>query len=98
MAERPPEEIERLRQELLTDHPDLGHTTWTWEQMVAAEQATDEHVDDCNECQEALDDEPPTSYCPVGESLIERAGIITLEYSWQPDFPKRDDPRWRAKR
>lgn len=89
---------EQLRRELLAEYPDLGRTTWTWEQMVRAELGIDEHVDRCDACQEALEDEPPDDdspyFCPVGESLMETAARMALEYSWQPDFPKPDDPRW----
>lgn len=94
-----PVEIERLRQSLLKDYPDLGRTTWTWEQLDAFEREADGHIDDCDECQKALESTPPDDdspyYCPVGESLTERYGDASLEYSWQPDFPKQDDPRWK---
>lgn len=95
MAEK---DLARIRQELLPDHPELGRTKWTWELLKAAEQSVEAHLDDCGECQKALEDTPPQDglsyYCPVGESLSTAASNISLEYSWQPDFPKPDDPRW----
>ncbi len=97
--QRTPEELEQLRQQLLSDHPNLGRTTWTWDQMQAAESAVDAHIDDCDACQEALEDEPPEDgsdyFCPLAESLLEYAAVVAIEYSWQPDFPPRDDPRWK---
>ena len=73
--------------------------TWTPAKVLALEQLEDEHIENCDECQEALETDPDTIpagqpyYCPVGESLCEQASQAGLEYSWQPDF----DPKWSQK-
>lgn len=87
----PDGELEEVRRRLLPDHPDLGRTTWTASQVSALERAAEEHVDGCDECQGRLDAE--LEWCPVGESLHEAAASAALEWSWQVDFPSRDDLR-----
>ena len=76
----------------------LGKTSWTWEQVRALERAVDAHIVNC-EARLALDAPPgedcgPIGCCPIGESLMETWASAEVEYSWQPDFPKPDDPRW----
>lgn len=59
--------------------------TWTPEQLDALDRESEEHLNNCEECQEGLDSEDVV-YCPVGESLEETYAQAITEYSWQPDF------------
>ena len=69
---------------------------WTPEMVLALEQLADEHIENCDGCQERLKIDPSTLaegedyYCPIGESLTEEASMAGVEYSWQPNF----DPNW----
>lgn len=89
------------------DYPNLGKTTWTWEQVFELNCNVKRHERQCGECQaayDALPDPESPEYddldwdtftrCPVAESLSQEYGDASLEWSWQPDFPKREDPRW----
>ncbi len=90
---------------LLDEHPDLGRTTWTREQIQALELVADMHTEDCEECEEKFARVPgfltddwekfdwgDFEYCPIGETLMAAALDADLEWSWQPDFPDPELP------
>lgn len=91
--------------DMIHEYPDLGRTNWTWETVDQLERDCEQHLRDCDECGAAveqwfdannvdLDDIDTLVYCPVGESLQVMWVDASIEWSWQPDFPKQDDPRW----
>jgi hypothetical protein len=66
--------------------------TWTPQKIDALELVADQHIDNCDACQERLQIDPATLpgseayYCPIGESLSKEYSQAQTEYSWQPDF------------
>jgi hypothetical protein len=67
-----------------------GMSWWSASKIKILEDQFDNHVDNCDQCQDNLAKPPPDDdsdyYCPIGESLQETWAEADMEFSWQHDF------------
>ena len=65
-------------------------TWWTNSKVKELEQAADNHIDSCEDCQERLKEKPPEDdspyYCSIGEGLSEISSEAGFDFSWQHNF------------
>lgn len=60
---------------------------WNESKIKELEHSINDHIDYCNECQAAIEQESDDcEYCPEGEKLLDVYLEADLEYSWQHDF------------
>lgn len=62
-------------------------TWWSTSKVEELRQATDNHVDCCDECQLCVDNpEDYEDYCDIGLNLLNLYLEAEVEYSWQHNF------------